>query len=213
MGALDMLNTEECAQLLYGWNATEREYPADKCVHELFEAQVMRTPDAVAVVFEDRALSYGELNRRANRLAHYLIGHGVKPDTVVAICMERSPEMIVALLGVLKAGGAYVPLDPSYPVERLQFMLQDSAPAVLLSDRERRVVDRPRRRSAGGRCWRYQCVAEAAGTESGSCCSRSHLPTSGVCDVHVGIDGEAEGRSWCIMAILLTMFGCRFCQD
>src|SRR6201999_3072796 len=92
-----------------------------------------RTPDAVAVVFEDEQLSYAELNSRANQLAHYLQGLGVGPDARVALCAERSLEMIVALLAVLKAGGAYVPLDPEYPAERLSFMLEDSAPVVLLT--------------------------------------------------------------------------------
>ena len=102
-------------------------------VHELFEEQVEKTPDAVAVVYEDATLSYGELNRRANQLAHYLRELGVGPDQRVAICMERSLEMVVGLLGVLKAGGAYVPLDPAYPVERLRYMLDDSAPVAVLT--------------------------------------------------------------------------------
>src|SRR5207302_1049710 len=109
------LPERERQQVLYEWNDTQAEYPGDKCIHELFEEQVEKTPDAVAVVFEDAELSYGELNRRANRLGHYLRGQGVGPDALVAICVERSMEMIVALLGVLKAGGAYVPLDPAYP--------------------------------------------------------------------------------------------------
>ena len=133
---LEILSAEEREQLLYGWNDTRSEYPAEQCVHELFEEQVERTPDAVAVVFEDSELSYRELNRRANRVAHCLIGLGVKPDTRVALCVERSLEMVVALLGVLKAGAAYVPLDPSYPAERFRFMLEDSAPAVLLTQRQ-----------------------------------------------------------------------------
>ncbi len=107
--------------LLEAWNATAAEYPSDTCVHELFEAQAARTPDAVAVVFEDAALSYGELNARANQLAHHLIGLGVRPDDRVAICVERCVEMVVGLLAVLKAGGAYVPLDPAYPAERLAY--------------------------------------------------------------------------------------------
>ncbi|TJX00203.1 amino acid adenylation domain-containing protein, partial [Neisseria gonorrhoeae] len=97
------------------------------------EAQAERTPDAVAVVHEERRLSYAELNTQANRLAHHLRKLGVKPDDRVAICIERSPEMIVGLLAILKAGGAYVPLDPAYPSERLAFMLQDSAPVALLA--------------------------------------------------------------------------------
>ena len=130
---LPLLPEAERCQLLYEWNATEAEYPRERCVHELFEEQVEKTPDAVAVVYEDATLSYGELNRRANQLAHYLRELGVGPDQRVAICMERSLEMVVGLLGVLKAGGAYVPLDPAYPVERLRYMLDDSAPVALLT--------------------------------------------------------------------------------
>src|SRR5262249_11384223 len=115
---LRLMPEQERRQLLYEWNETEAEYPREKLVHELFEKQAERTPDAVAVVFKDAALSYAELNRRANRLAHYLRELGVGPDKRVAICMERSLEIIVGLLGVLKAGGAYVPLDLAYPVER-----------------------------------------------------------------------------------------------
>ena len=121
VGGLEVLPVEERQQVLYEWNRTEAEYPADRCVHELFEEQVSKTPEAVAVVYEGETLSYGELNRRANRLGHHLRGLGVKPDGRVAICVERGFEMIVGLLGVLKAGGAYVPLDPGYPAERLQF--------------------------------------------------------------------------------------------
>jgi len=105
---------EEREQVLYGWNDTTVEYPKEKCIHELFEEQVEKRPEAVAVVYEDQQLTYGELNRRANRLAHYLRELGVEPDTRVAICVERGLEMVVGLLGILKAGGAYVPLDPAY---------------------------------------------------------------------------------------------------
>ena len=133
VGRLPILSESERHQLLYEWNDTKTDYPSDKCVHQLFEEQVARTPDAVAVVFEEEELSYAELNRRANQLAHHLRTLGVGPDTRVALCVERSLEMIVALLGVLKAGGAYVPLDPDYPVERLRFMLGDSAPLALLT--------------------------------------------------------------------------------
>src|SRR6202012_5893266 len=127
---LPLLPAAEREQLLYEWNDTAVEYPSDKCIHELFEQQVEKTPDATAVVFEDATLSYSELNRRANQLAHYLRELGVKPDDRVAICVERGFEMIVGLLGVLKAGGAYVPLDPAHPMERLRFMLEDSGPVV-----------------------------------------------------------------------------------
>ncbi|HEX2092176.1 MAG TPA: amino acid adenylation domain-containing protein, partial [Longimicrobiaceae bacterium] len=131
--ALEMLPEEERRQVVETWNATEAPYPADRCIHELFEAQVERTPDAVALVFEDEALSYAELNRRANRLAHHLRDMGVGPDVRVALGVERSPEMVVGLLATLKAGGAYVPLDPAYPAERLRYMLEDSRPALLLT--------------------------------------------------------------------------------
>ncbi|MGA2351079.1 MAG: amino acid adenylation domain-containing protein [Terracidiphilus sp.] len=128
-----MTDVEREQMLLGGWNDTETEYPSDKCIHQLFEEQELKSPDAIAVVFEDESLSYSELNGRANQLAHYLRKLGVKPDACVAVCVERSFEMVVALMAVLKAGGAYVPLDPAYPVERLRFMLEDCAPAALLT--------------------------------------------------------------------------------
>lgn len=120
-------------QLLTAWNRTEAAYPQDKCIHQLFEAQVARSPSAVAVVFEDQQLTYRELDRRANQLAHYLQTLGVGADVLVGICLERSTEMLIAMLGVLKAGGAYVPLDPTYPEERLAFMLEDAQVSVLLT--------------------------------------------------------------------------------
>ncbi|HEV2146473.1 MAG TPA: amino acid adenylation domain-containing protein, partial [Longimicrobiaceae bacterium] len=132
-GTIDVLPEMERRQVLQEWNATEAAYPQDLCVHELFQRQVRRSPDAVAVVFEGEQVSYAELNRRANRLAHHLVGLGVGPDARVAICAERSVEMVVGLLAVLKAGGAYVPLDPEYPRERLAYMLRDSAPAAVLT--------------------------------------------------------------------------------
>ena len=101
--------------MLVEWNRTEVAYPKDRCVHELFEEQVERTPEAVAVVFEDKQLTYRQLNERANQLARHLQKLGVGPDTLVGICVERSLEMVVGLLGILKAGGAYVPLDPGIP--------------------------------------------------------------------------------------------------
>ncbi|MCU0709860.1 MAG: amino acid adenylation domain-containing protein, partial [Pirellula sp.] len=120
-------------RVLFEWNATETDYPRDKCIHELFEEQVDRTPEAMALVFEDQELTYRELNARANQLAHRLREMGVVPEQLVAICMERSVEMVVGLLGILKSGGAYVPIDPSYPSERLAHMLSDSAADVVLT--------------------------------------------------------------------------------
>ena len=130
---LPLLMNDEKRRLLVEWNDTTRDCPKTECIHELFETQAQRTPDAVAMVFEDHQLTYKELNERANQLAHYLRRQGVGPEVLVAICMERSIDMIVGLLGILKAGGAYVPLDPSYPKERLAFMLEDTEAAVLLT--------------------------------------------------------------------------------
>src|SRR5271155_187057 len=110
------------------WNATEAEYPQDKCVHELFEAQAARTPEAIAVVYDGARLTYAELNAKANRLAHHLRTLGVQPDARVAICVERSFDMVVGLLAILKAGAAYVPLEPAYPPERLAAMVRDCSP-------------------------------------------------------------------------------------
>jgi amino acid adenylation domain-containing protein len=128
-----VLAEPERRQLLVDWNATDGAYPSARCLHELFEQQVEATPHAVAVVHETRELSYRELNARANRLAHHLRELGVKPDGRVAICVERGIEMVVGLLAVLKAGGGYVPLDPAYPPDRLRYMLEDSAPTVVLA--------------------------------------------------------------------------------
>jgi len=133
IGAIPLSTVSERRLLLEQWNATAAANPRENCIHELFEAQVERTPDAVAVVHGDRELSYGELNARANRLAHHLRRLGVGPDDRVAICVERSAEMVVALLAVLKAGGAYVPLDPSCRREWLGYLLSDSTPVAALT--------------------------------------------------------------------------------
>ena len=130
---LPLLTESEKRQLLCDWKDTKREYPKDKCIHELFETQVEKTPEGIALVFKDQQLTYRELNDSANQLAHHLHKLGVGPDVLVGICMERSIEMVVGLLGVLKAGGAYVPLDPSYPQDRLAFMLEDSRAALLIT--------------------------------------------------------------------------------
>ncbi|WP_193200009.1 non-ribosomal peptide synthetase [Nostoc sp. MG11] len=140
LGELPLLTADEQNQLLFEWNDTQQDYPQDLCVHQLFEQQVESTPDAVAVVFENRQLTYWELNVRANQLAHYLQIQGVKPDVLVGICVERSLEMVVGLLAILKAGGAYLPLDPNYPQERLSYMLSDSQVSVLLT--QQRLVDK-----------------------------------------------------------------------
>jgi amino acid adenylation domain-containing protein len=132
LSGLDVMEAAEKREMLVAWNDTRRDFMC-ACAHELFEAQVERTPDGVAATFEGRQLTYRELNRRANQLAHHLRRLGVGPETLVAICVERSLEMVVGVMGVLKAGGAYLPLDPTYPKDRLQFMLEDAAAPVLLT--------------------------------------------------------------------------------
>jgi amino acid adenylation domain-containing protein len=128
-----ILSAEEREQILIEWNHTRTDNPREKCIHQLFEEQVEQTPEAIAVVYEGKLLTYSELNRCANQLAHYLRGLGVGPEMLVGICVERSIEMLIGLLGTLKAGGAYVPLDPAYPSDRLSFMLEDAAVSVLLT--------------------------------------------------------------------------------
>ncbi|MFN6237853.1 MAG: amino acid adenylation domain-containing protein, partial [Microcystis sp.] len=132
---LPLLTESETNQLLIEWNNTQVDYPEYKCIHQLFEEQVKRTPEAVAVVYSEQQLTYNELNCRANQLAHYLQSLGVKPEQLVGICLERSLDMIVGLLAILKAGGAYVPLDPEYPTERLLYILQDAQIRVLLTQK------------------------------------------------------------------------------
>jgi len=133
---IELLTESERHQLLVEWNQTQTAYPQDQGIHQLFEAQVDKTPEAIAVVFEDQQLTYQALNTRANQLAHYLQTLGVKPEVLVGICVERSLEMIIGLLGILKAGGAYVPFDPNYPQERLVFMLEDSKVLLLLTQQK-----------------------------------------------------------------------------
>ncbi|CAG0927432.1 partial arthrofactin-type cyclic lipopeptide synthetase C, partial [Thermoflexales bacterium] len=130
---LALLTAAEHQRLLREWNDTRLSYPIDQCLPDLFEAQVARTPEAIAVVFDEAHLTYHELNQRANRLAAYLQQHDVGPEALVGLCVERSLEMLVGLLAILKAGGAYVPLDPAYPQERLAFILADSQASLLLT--------------------------------------------------------------------------------
>uniref|UniRef100_UPI0036DE2A6C amino acid adenylation domain-containing protein n=1 Tax=Photorhabdus sp. RM322S TaxID=3342825 RepID=UPI0036DE2A6C len=135
MGNIDMLAPAERQLLLNTWNVTATPYPDALCIHHLFEQQAEKTPDATALEYQGQYLSYAELNTRANRLAHQLITLGIGPEQRVAICVARSPVMIISLLAVLKAGGAYVPLDTTYPAERLTYILSDSTPSVILADR------------------------------------------------------------------------------
>ena len=132
---LPILTATERHQLLVEWNDTQTDYPKNLGIHQLFEAQVERTPDRIALVFEQERITYRELNQRSNQLAHYLQSLGVKPEVLVGICVERSIEMMVGLLGILKAGGAYVPLDPSNPHERLSYILEDVGISILLTQK------------------------------------------------------------------------------
>ncbi|MEM7342891.1 MAG: amino acid adenylation domain-containing protein, partial [Chloroflexota bacterium] len=130
---IPLLSEAEENQLLAEWNDTQADYPQDRCIHHLFQEQVRRTPEAIAIAYENQRLTFYELNQRANELALYLQSLGVTPDTLVGLYLERSPEMLIGLLGILKAGGAYVPLDPTYPAERLAFMIADAQIQHLLS--------------------------------------------------------------------------------
>ncbi len=141
ISALPLLPANE-QRLLQEWNATTTVAPLDGCIHALFEAQAARTPEATALIWQDQRLTYRELNGRANQLAHELRARGIGPESLVGVCLERTPELVIGLLGVLKAGGAYVPLDPAYPQERIQYMLEDSAVAVLLTTQEQRIKNK-----------------------------------------------------------------------
>ena len=133
---LSLLSQAERQQLLVDYNATAEEFPHQLCVHELFEQQAIRAPQNIAVKYEGQEVSYAELNARANRLAHYLRGKGVGPEVRVGICMERSVEMVVGLMGILKAGGGYVPMEGSYPAERLKYMVEDAGVGIVVTDGE-----------------------------------------------------------------------------
>lgn len=130
---IDIMSDEEKRKIIYEFNDTQADYPKDKTIHQLFEEQTERTPDNVAVVFEDKQLSYSDLNAKANQLARVLRNQGVKPETIVAIMVERSLEMIIGILAILKAGGAYLPIDPEYPEERIKYMIRNSDIHLLLS--------------------------------------------------------------------------------
>ncbi|HET7392425.1 MAG TPA: amino acid adenylation domain-containing protein, partial [Candidatus Binatia bacterium] len=150
IATLSIMTEPERHQVLFQWNDTAADYPKDKCIHHLFEEQVERTPEAIALEFEDKQITYRELNGRANQLAHYLIALAIGPEKLVGICVERSIEMVVGLLGILKAGGAYVPLDPAYPKERLRFMLEDADISLLVT--QDNLVDLTRNSIFGTQC-------------------------------------------------------------
>jgi amino acid adenylation domain-containing protein len=149
-GPLAILPPAEREQITFGWNATFADYPQNQTLPQLFEAQVAKTPHALALSFEGAHLSYHELNARANRLAHYLRGQGAGADAAVGICMDRSFDMVTGLLGILKAGAAYVPFDPGYPVQRLAYMLDDAQPVVMLT--ESRLLERVQRDAMPALC-------------------------------------------------------------
>jgi amino acid adenylation domain-containing protein len=177
---LPLLSEAERRQLLAEWNDTRSDYPRDKCVHQLFEDQVARTPDALAVLFEDQRITYRELDQRANQIACYLDGLGVGPEAKVAVCADGSPDVIAALLGVLKAGGAYVPLDPAYPPDRLAVMLEDAGVTVLLT--QSHLVERIPRGKA-----RLVCLdsdREIIGRESGSTPGSKTDPENSACIIY-----------------------------
>ncbi|HEX6047359.1 MAG TPA: amino acid adenylation domain-containing protein, partial [Pyrinomonadaceae bacterium] len=159
---LKILSDHERHMLLEEFNQTAASYPADTCVHRVFEAQVERHADTLALICEDQGFTYGELNRRANQLAHHLRRLGVGPEVLVGLCVERSSEMIVGLLGILKAGGAYVPLDPAYPPARLKLILDDAQPPVVLTQ-ERVAAALP---EFDGRCLRLDADWDAIAVES-----------------------------------------------
>ena len=163
-------------------------------VPELFAAQAARTPDAAAVMFEDRALSYAALDAHANRLAHHLQSLGVGPETVVGLCVERSPEMLIGLLGILKAGGAYLPLDPNYPRERLEFMLADAGVPVLVT--QSALMDRLPAGAAAtaASCGSTPTRPAIARQPEHRAAARSRSAPPGLRDLHLGLDRRAEGR-------------------
>ncbi len=174
-GAGRGLTAAERHRLLVEWNGTAAAYPRDSSIDQLFERQVRLTPNAIALIFGREELTYGDLNRRANRLANYLRKMGVGPEALVGICRERSLEMVVGLLAILKAGGAYVPLDPSYPTERLTFMLEDTRASVVLTSRAQKGrLTSPRPGT------RVVCVDDEARDAAAIALESSHTPESGV---------------------------------
>ena len=203
IGSLDILAAEERAHAsCAAWNDTARAIPP-ATLPELFAAQVARTPDAVAVVFERRAASaMRELDARANQLAHHLRGLGVGPEVVVGLCVERSPEMVVGLLGILKAGGAYLPLDPGYPPERLAFMLADAGAPVLVT--QAALLDRLPAHGARIVLPRCRLAAPSRGSPPPRP-PRARSAQPRLCHLHLGLDRHAErGRGRRIAALPTT---------
>ncbi|WHS62761.1 non-ribosomal peptide synthetase [Pseudomonas sp. G2-4] len=175
---LDVLPAEERTLLLDTFNQTAVDYPTQRCIQQLFEEQVHRTPDACALVDSQQRLSYAELNAQANRLAHQLIAAGVQPGDLVAICVERGVAMISGLLGILKAGGAYVPLDPTYPAERLASIIEDARPRLLLADTVGRTAIGTLQEGT-----RYLAIEQALAAPSSS--RDPHLDSTGLTPAHL----------------------------
>ena len=189
---LPILTQAERYQLLVEWDPTTTDNSGDQCIHQLFETHVERTPDAVAVVFEDRHLTYRELNSKANQLAHSLQRLGVGPEVLVGLYVERSLEMIVALLGILKAGGAYVPLDPTYPSERIAFLLADTQAPVLVTQKSL-IAGLPEHKA------HVICMDTDWNTidqmSEENLVNRVKGGKSGLCNLYIGLHRETERRS------------------
>ena len=129
-----LLTEEDYQTIVYDWNNTDKEYPKDKTIYELFQEQVDQNPNNIALVYEDKELTYKELDERSNQLARYLrSNYDIKPDTLITLCLDRSLEMVIGILGVMKSGGAYVPIDPNYPKERINYILEDTQSEVLIT--------------------------------------------------------------------------------
>ncbi|MBA3260828.1 MAG: amino acid adenylation domain-containing protein, partial [Gemmatimonadales bacterium] len=195
--ALPLSTKAERRQLVMEWNDTTTTYPRKSTVHALVAAQAARTPDAVAVICADKRLSYRALNRRANQLAHHLRKKGVGPGVLVGVCVERSPEMVIGLLGILKAGGAYLPLDPAYPAERLAYMLQDTQAPVLLTQRS--LLERLPVHGSGVVCLDtdWAAIAEESETDPAGGATAEHLAyvmyTSGSTGQPKGVEVRHRG--------------------
>ena len=134
IAGVSLLTEEDYQTIVYDWNNTDKDYPKDKTIYELFQEQVDKNPDNVALVYEDKALTYKQLDERSNQLARYLrSNYDIKPDTLITLCLDRSLEMVIGILGVMKSGGAYVPIDPNYPKERINYILEDTQSGVLIT--------------------------------------------------------------------------------
>ncbi len=190
LSAYALLAQDERRRVLEEWNDTAADFPRDRCVHELFAAQAARTPDAVALRFGVEAITYAELDARANRLAHHLRALGVRTDARVGLCLERGAEVVVAVLGILKAGGAYLPLDPGYPDERLRYLLDDAAPAAVVT----REGLAERVAGFGGPVVRIDADAAAIGAQPATAPAEGGVPESGVYVIYTsGSTGLPKG--------------------